>query len=188
MKTVTTKICLWGIALMAVFCAQIALGQTTAQQAQKSVSGTVVDDKGVPIVGATVIVKDSQKGTVTDADGRYVINDVSNDDQLQFSYLGYYAKTEQIGVRTTVDVILSEMSNMLNEVVVVGYGTQKRASITGSIASIGDKDLDRMHSATTSSMLSGKLPGLSFRQADGRPGSGATIQVRNFGADPAFCH
>lgn len=186
MKTVTTKICLWGIALMAVICAQIALGQTTAQQAQRSVSGTVVDDKGVPIVGATVVVKDSQKGTVTDADGHYVIDGVSNDDLLQFSYLGYYAKTEQIGVRTTVDVILSEMSNMLNEVVVVGYGTQKRASITGSIASIGDKDLDRMHSSTTSSMLSGKLPGLSFRQADGRPGSGATIQVRNFGADPLF--
>ena len=70
MKTVTTKICLWGIALMAVICAQIALGQTTAQQAQKSVSGTVVDDKGNPITGATVIGKGTQKGAVTDVDGR----------------------------------------------------------------------------------------------------------------------
>lgn len=186
MKTVTTKICLWGIALMAVICAQIALGQTTAQQAQKSVSGTVVDDKGNPITGATVIVKGTQKGAVTDVDGRYVINDVGNDDLLQFSYLGYYTKTEKIGVRTTVDATLSEMSNMLNEVVVVGYGTQKRASITGSVASVGDTDLNRVHSASTSAMLSGKLPGLSFRQADGRPGSAATIQVRNFGADPLF--
>ena len=81
---------------------------------------------------------------------------------------------------------LSEMSNMLNDVVVVGYGAQKRASITRAVASVGDSDLDRVHSATTSAMLSGKLPGLSFRQADGRPGSGATIQVRNFGADPLF--
>ena len=111
-----------------------------------------------------------------------MINDVGNDDLLQFSYLGYYTKTEKIGVRTTVDATLSEMSNMLNEVVVVGYGTQKRASITGSVASVGDTDLNRVHSASTSAMLSGKLPGLSFRQADGRVGSDATIQLRSLGA------
>lgn len=186
MKTVTTKIGLWGIFLMAVICAHAALGQTAAQPASRSVSGTVVDDKGNPIAGATVIVKGTQKGAVTDVDGRYLINEVGNEDLLQFSYLGYYSKTEKVGVRTTVDAILSEMSNMLNDVVVVGYGTQKRASITGSVASIGDTDLSRVHSASTSAMLSGKLPGLSFRQADGRPGSAATIQVRNFGADPLF--
>ena len=186
MKTCFTKICLWGVFLLAAICVQAAHGQTAAPQNGKSVSGTVVDEKGNPVIGASVIVKGTQKGAVTDADGRYVLLGVGSGDALQFSYLGYYTVTEKVGTRTTVDAVLSEMSNMLNDVVVVGYGAQKRASITGAVASVGDSDLDRVHSATTSAMLSGKLPGLSFRQADGRPGSGATIQVRNFGADPLF--
>lgn len=126
----------------------------------------IVDEKGKPVIGASVIVKGTQKGAVTDADGRYVLLGVGSGDALQFSYLGYYTVTEKVGTRTTVDAVLSEMSNMLNDVVVVGYGAQKRASITGAVASVGDSDLDRVHSATTSAMLSGKLPGLSFRQAD----------------------
>lgn len=186
MKTSFTKICLWGVFLLAAICVQSAQGQTAAPQNGKSVSGTVVDEKGNPVIGASVIVKGTQKGAVTDADGRYMLLGVGGSDALQFSYLGYYTVTEKVGTRTTVDAVLSEMSNMLNDVVVVGYGAQKRASITGAVASVGDSDLDRVHSATTSAMLSGKLPGLSFRQADGRPGSGATIQVRNFGADPLF--
>ena len=186
MKTITTKICLWGMFLLAAVWVQAVQGQTAVPQTGRSVSGTVVDEKGNPVIGASVIVKGTQRGAVTDSDGRYMIGGVGSGDALQFSYLGYYSVTEKVGTRTTVDAVLSEMSNLLNDVVVVGYGAQKRASITGAVASVGDSDLDRVHSATTSAMLSGKLPGLSFRQADGRPGAGATIQVRNFGADPLF--
>ena len=130
MKTCFTKICLWGVFLLAAICVQAAHGQTAAPQNGKSVSGTVVDEKGNPVIGASVIVKGTQKGAVTDADGRYVLLGVGSGDALQFSYLGYYTVTEKVGPRTTVDAVLSEMSNMLNDVVVVGYGAQKRASIT----------------------------------------------------------
>ena len=88
-------------------------------------------------------------------------------DALQFSYLGYYTVTEKVGTRTTVDAVLSEMSNMLNDVVVVGYGAQKRASITGAVASVGDSDLDRVHSATTSAMPTRSSSSTAFRRTRG---------------------
>jgi len=158
----------------------------TNENSLKTVRGIVTDEKGEVLPGVSITVRGMNKGTVTDAEGGFEINGLSANDVLVFSYVSFIDQTIKVGKQTSLNVILVEKINIMDDVIVVGYGVQKRQSITGAISSVNQDDLGRVHAATTSAMLSGKVPGLSFRQSDGRPGSGATIQVRNFGGDPLF--
>nr|WKN36071.1 TonB-dependent receptor [Tunicatimonas sp. TK19036] len=138
-------------------------------------------DEALP--GVNVLVKSTSNGTITDIDGKYTISASTGTDTLIFSYIGYLTEEVPINNRSVIDIELAEDIQSLNEIVVTGYGTQKKESITGSIATINSEDIGRVKGGGTSvsTGLAGKLPGVAFRQRDGRPGAGAAIQIRNMG-------
>lgn len=149
------------------------------------VSGAVFDKEELPLLGVNVVEKGTQNGVVTDFDGNYSI-EVASNAILVFSYLGYKSKELPVNGQSVIDVQLIENISALEKVVVTGYGTQEKQSITGAISTVTSEDLQRVHGgATVSSALAGKIPGVSFRMADGRPGAGASIQIRNMGT-PLF--
>ena len=149
-----------------------------------AVTGRVSDPvNGDPLIGVSVVVKNNTNlGTVTDIDGRYSIG-AAGSDTLVFSYIGYATQEIPVNYREVVNVALGEDSQSLEEIIVTGYGTQKKESVTGSIATIDSDAIGRVKNAGTSAStgLAGKLPGVAFRQFDGRPGAGAAIQIRNMG-------
>lgn len=152
-----------------------------AAPADMVITGKVTDDKGIPLVGVSVNLKGTNKGTATDGAGNYSLSVPENNAVLVFSYVGFLKQEVPVGSKKVVNVQLETDSKGLGEVVVVGYGTQKKESLTGAISGVTSKDLERVHASTVSATLAGKIPGVSFRMPDGRPGAGANIQIRNFG-------
>lgn len=161
-------------------------GKTTLRPVDISVSGTVADEKGSPLPGVNVLVKDTQRGTTTAPNGTYTIAVVDQNSVLVFSSVGYLNQEVTVGDRTTINLTLIEDSKGLAEVIVVGYGTQKKESLTGAISAVTARDIGRVHAATVTGTLAGKIPGVQFRQPDGRPGAAANIQIRNMGGNPLF--
>ncbi|MBN2661001.1 MAG: TonB-dependent receptor [Tannerellaceae bacterium] len=149
-------------------------------QQSRGIKGVVKDSYGETIIGASVIVKGTTTGTVTDMDGNFSL-DVPVGTNLEISYVGYL--TQSVVVNSNLlSIVLKENSTQLSEVVVTGFGlSQKKATLTGAVSSIGANDLSRSVSSTTSGALVGKMPGVNSRQADGRPGSTTNIQIRNMG-------
>jgi len=137
-----------------------------------TLTGYVRDNNGDPLTGATILIKGGS-GTIADINGKYMI-DVSVGDILIFSYIGYETVSFAADKRTKIDVVLRENINSIGEVVVVGYGQQKKESVTGAISSISTKDLKQTPSANISNMLVGRLPGLTAIQGTGKPGSDAS--------------
>lgn len=147
-----------------------------------NVTGKVIDAAtGEPLVGVNVTVQGTTQGTLTDPDGRYSINVSDANATLLFSFIGYISETVKIAGRASIDISLVTDVKALEEIVVVGYGVRKKESVTGAIAGVTSEDLERVHASTVSGALAGKLAGVSFRMADGRPGSGANVQIRNMG-------
>jgi TonB-linked outer membrane protein, SusC/RagA family len=159
---------------------QAAILDTFAQQGA-TVSGKVADPDGNPLIGVTVQVKGSSVGVISDINGKFSVKGVDAKATLVFSYVGYLKEEVSVKGKTYVNVTLAPDQKQLEEVVVVGYGARKKETLTGAIANTTSKDLDRVHAVTVSSALAGKVTGLSFRQAEGRPGSSASIQIRNMG-------
>lgn len=173
-------------AALAILLALASLYPLHAQTALP-VSGKVVDDTGASIPGVNVILKGTNTGTTTDAEGRFKIQTPGGGgDVLVFSFIGFATREEAVNGRSTVDVSMAAELTSLSEIVVVGYGTKSKESITAAVSTVTSKDLERVHGgATVSSGLAGKLPGVSFRMPDGRPGASASIQIRNLG-DPLY--
>ncbi|CCH02196.1 TonB-dependent receptor plug [Fibrella aestuarina BUZ 2] len=150
------------------------------------VRGTVRDStNGQGLPGVSVVLKGTQRGTTTDADGNFQLDVPDASSVLVFSYIGFVNKELTVGGQTNLSINLRASDQALNEVVVVGYGTQKRESVTGAISTIASRDIEKAHVSTVSAALAGKIPGVSFRQNEGRPGSSAMLQVRGMG-DPLF--
>lgn len=145
----------------------------------KAVSGIVKDDTGNPLIGVTVTVTGTTKGTTTDANGTYTIN-ADNSESLNFSYVGYKTQTIHVNNQSTIDVTMSEDNTSLEEVVVVGYGVQKRRDIVGAVETLSTKGLEeRMGSSMSiSRSLQGAIPGLTMTFSDGKPNRGATVRIR----------
>ena len=147
-----------------------------------NVSGSVTDTSGVMIMGVTVTTDHSKKSVVTQEGGTFSIPVTAADKKLTFSSVGMKPATVPINGQTSFDIKLQPDNTGLSEVVVVGYGTQKKESLTAAISTVTSKDIDRVHGGSTvSTALAGKLPGVTFRQAEGRPGASASIQIRNMG-------
>ncbi|MCE4565518.1 TonB-dependent receptor [Maribellus sp. CM-23] len=147
--------------------------------AQVNVQGKVADTNGETLIGVTVLVKDTKQGTVTDANGEFTLSVPSINSTLLFSYVGFIAQEVPLSGRTYLNITLAQDTEELDEVIVVGYGTQKKVSVTGSVAQIESKELLQAPSGNITSLLSGKLPGLSTLQTSGQPGAdGASIRVR----------
>lgn len=161
----------WLAALLAVCFAFPALAQKI------TVTGTVIDPEGEPLIGASVLVQGETMGTATDLDGRYSLS-VPADGTLVFSYVGYETQEIAVNNRTVIDVTMSENSVMLGEVVAIGYGVVKKSDATGSVAVIKPDDIEAGIATTASDMLVGASPGVVVTTNGGNPTGGATIRIR----------
>ena len=144
-----------------------------------SVSGIVKDPNGQPVLGVTVVVPGTTRGTTTDADGRYTI-EAATGETLNFSYIGYKQQTLRVNGQTRIDVTLEEDNTSLEEVVVVGYGLQKRRDIVGAVETLSAETLEERNgsSMSISRSLQGAIPGLTMTFSDGKPNRAATIRIR----------
>ncbi|MGM8362483.1 SusC/RagA family TonB-linked outer membrane protein [Flavobacterium sp. ARAG 55.4] len=145
--------------------------------AQSTVSGVVSDANG-PIPGANVLIKGTSTGVMTNFDGAYSIKDVPSNGILVFSFVGLDTKEVTVKGQTKINVVLEENSNALKEVVVIGYGTQRKEAVTGSVASIGGKELNEVQSANITQALQGRLPGVELTQTSSKPGAAMQIRIR----------
>lgn len=156
---------------------------SSQQNKTNQVVGIVTDGKGEPIIGATVQIKDGSHGVITDIDGRYTIVVPNDNAILLFSYIGYQPQEIKLNGRKTVNVNLLEDVQTLQEVTVVAYGVQKKATLTGAISSVGTGALLKSPSGSVANSLAGQLPGVSSMQASGQPGADdAKIFVRGVGS------
>ncbi|GAB1857573.1 TonB-dependent receptor [Flavobacteriaceae bacterium MHTCC 0001] len=152
------------------------------QQTGIEISGLITDNAGVPLAGTNIIEIGTTNGAQTDFDGKFSLKVSSVNSILQISYLGYVTQEITVGSTTNFNIILVESASSLDEVVIVGYGEQKRASITGSVATVKSEDLVRTPTTNTTQSLAGRLPGLVVRQNDGQPGGDqAEVRIRGFG-------
>lgn len=148
------------------------------QQQNKKITGTVTDEKGEPIIGASVVMKGSSVGTITDSDGSFSLT-VTDEAILQISYIGYISQEVAVGNKSRLTIVIKEDTKKLDEVVVVGYGTQKKANLTGSVASASVEDMGKRQVGQTSLALQGLVPGVAITQRSGQPGAdGGTISIR----------
>jgi len=152
-------------------------------QQQQTITGTVVDMLNVPVIGANVLVKGTTNGAITDMDGRFMLQNVPEAAVLVISYIGYLEQEVSVKGQTTFNITLREDTQNLNEVVVVGYGVQKKANLTGSVSTIKyGQELENRPITDPSQALSGKMTGIWVSQNSGEPGSdGSTIRIRGYG-------
>ena len=146
------------------------------------VSGVVKDANGLPLPGVTIKVKGTNKGVLTGNNGSYRIEAVDEQAVLVFSFIGYVVQEVPVAGQTQVNVVLIEESSKLNEVVVVGYGTQKKVNLTGSVANVGGEELNKRPVVSAAAMLQGTIPGVQVNQGSGEPGNeGVSIRIRGNG-------
>lgn len=149
---------------------------------RKTVEGTVTEITGEPLTGVTVIIDGTTKGTITDVNGKFSIQVESENDVLSFSYIGYASQKIKVGNRTFLAISMKEDSRLMDEVIVVGYGYQKKESVTGSISSISNKEILQAPVANISNALAGRMSGLTAIQSSGEPGRNqSTLKVRGIG-------
>ena len=158
----------------------MVLTLSVSAQNKIMVKGTVFDETGTPMIGAGVVEKGTSNGAVTDADGTYTLN-VKADGVLTFSFISYATQNVEVAGRSIVDVTLEPDKNVLNEVVVVGYGTMKKSDLTGSVASVSSKALEKFRTGSVLEALGGQVAGVSVTAADGTPGAGYDIKIRGVG-------
>lgn len=145
------------------------------------VRGQIIDEAGEPLTGATIKVKGTSSGTVTDLDGEFELN-VNPEAVLIVSYVGYQPREIAVRARAVLGSIQLSLDNeMLEQVVVVGYGTQKKADLTGSVAIVNAEEMKRVSNSNISTMLTGKVPGVQIT-TDGQPGADPTVRVRGIGS------
>lgn len=150
--------------------------------AQTRVTGRVTDQAdGSAIIGASVKEKGTTNGAVTDLDGNFVFNVTDPNATLVFSYTGYKEKEVSLNGQTRVEVTMGEDEGLLSEIVVVGYGTQKKSDLTGSVGTVKAKDIERIPSASVDQALQGKIAGVYVSPVSGEPGAGAVIRIRGTG-------
>lgn len=163
----------------------IALLLSGAGWAQRSINGTVSDESGQALPGVSVVVKGTTIGVATNIDGKYVLEVPGNATTIAFSFIGMKNQEEQISGRTTINVVLAPETIGLEEVVAVGYGVQKKATLTGSVGNIKSEELLRRPAANTTDLLTGTISGLITRQSSGIPGGdGTTLNIRGFSSSP----
>ena len=148
---------------------------------QFSLSGKIIDQEGEPLIGATVFINEMGSGSSSDKDGKYFINNIQKGDySVIFSAVGFKKVTETIVINADVirDLTMEEDVLLLNEAVVIGYGTARTKDITGSAAIINSEDFNKGSVTTPEQLVMGKVPGVKINSNNGAPGSGSTIRIR----------
>jgi len=152
------------------------------------VKGVVIDQSGEPVIGATARVQGTNNGTITDFDGNFVLNDVKQGDMIEFSYVGYIPQT--VAAKASMNVVLEEDNKMLEDVIVVGYGVQKKSVVTAAIAKVSSEDLNGTSPVRMDNALKGLAAGVNVTSSSGQPGAASRIRIRGVGtvnnSDPLY--
>ena len=148
--------------------------------AQSIIKGTVNDENGEPVIGATVKVKETQKGTITDFDGNYSIEAASNA-TLVFSYVGYVTQEVKVGGKSTLNITMKEDNTTLNDVVVIGYGTMKKKLVTGATVQVKGEDIAKLNTTNALTAMQASTPGVNITQSSSQPGKGFKVNIRGVG-------
>ncbi|WP_318345286.1 SusC/RagA family TonB-linked outer membrane protein [Flagellimonas baculiformis] len=159
------------VKLLVLLCTAYGFSQT------KTITGTVSDNTG-PMPGVNVLIKGTTNGVVTDFDGEFTIDGVSNTDILVFSYIGFVTQEVQVGAQDVINIVLQEDTQALDEVIVVGYGTQKKSNVIGSVTSVAVEEATNVPTTNVSEMLRGRAAGVQVNLGDARPGGGSNIVIR----------
>ncbi|MBL4745008.1 MAG: TonB-dependent receptor [Flavobacteriaceae bacterium] len=149
---------------------------------EDEVKGIVTDVDGMPLIGVNILVKGTKIGAMSDFDGNFMLNRVPEDAMLVFTYMGYHTKTISLKGRKMLSVVLEVNVEQLHEVVVVGYGTQKKSDVTGAISSVSIDDFEKSTSPYATQALQGLVSGVSVISNTGAPGEGAQIRIRGIGS------
>ncbi|MBE8725430.1 SusC/RagA family TonB-linked outer membrane protein [Flavobacterium hungaricum] len=160
-----------------VFCISSLLFSVIAVAQDVTVNGVINDESGMPVPGATVLVKGTNKSTASDFDGKFQIAVPSNA-TLTVTFIGYTTVNEAVNGRTKISIQLKPESQALNEVVVVGYGTQKKSVVTGAISSVKAADLEKVPNGRVEQTLQGRVAGVSVAATSGQPGSASKVRIR----------
>ena len=163
-----------GLALLAMAIP----AQVFAQSGKYEVKGVVVDSTGTPVIGASVVEQGTTNGITTDVNGQFVLNVQGEQSIVQISFIGYVTKSLAASSTELQYVVLEDDSAMIDDVVVIGYGTVKKDDLTGSVVAIKAEELNRGAVVSTQDMMQGKVPGLQIIPGDGGPNSGSTIRIR----------
>ncbi|GAB4023889.1 SusC/RagA family TonB-linked outer membrane protein [Spirosoma koreense] len=164
---------------MLVFISLLLLQAGANVMAQtSSVSGRITGSDGAPLPGVSVVLKNTQRGTTTNAEGRYTLPNVAASTVLTISYIGYVTQEVAVGNRTTIDAVLQTDDRSLNEVVVVGYGTQRKIETTGAIASVKSAELVQTPVANVAQGLQARVSGVQVTQNTGAPGGNISVRIR----------
>jgi len=174
MKKLYNKVKRFVLLFLWLACSHAVLAQ------DRTISGTVTDGGGSPMPGVNVLIKGTSNGTTTDGSGNFAIK-ANNESVLVFSFIGYVSHEETIGSRTSINVSMQEDAQQLSEVVVTGYGVDKRRELTGSVATVKSKDMTFAPSGNVEQMLQGRVAGVTVI-SNGQPGTTSQIRVRGFGA------
>ncbi|WP_461147713.1 TonB-dependent receptor plug domain-containing protein, partial [Spirosoma pulveris] len=176
--------------LLAILCVNFTYGKKPLEAkalanqpsitADRTLSGRVTDEKDEALPGVSVILKGTQRGTVTDADGRYKVEIPTGGATLVFSFVGYISQEVRIGNQTSVNISLKADSKVLDEIVVIGYGTAKKSDLTGSVTSVKEAQLQERPTSSLNQALSGRMPGVQVNTNSGRPGGRTTVRIRGF--------
>jgi TonB-linked SusC/RagA family outer membrane protein len=158
--------------LLTVLCS------ATMGYAQAKVEGTVVDESGIPLPGVTVVLKGTTKGAVTNLDGYYTIPEVSENDVLVFSFVGMTTKEVVVGSQSTVNVTLTFDAIGIDEVVAIGYGTQRKGDVTSAVVSVKSEDFSLGKIGDAAELVKGKIAGLSITKSSGDPNASSSIMLR----------
>ena len=156
---------------------------STTQQQVKTITGTVVDKQGETVIGATIVVKgDASKGTVTDFDGNFTLNNIPNDATIEVSYVGMSTILVNTQGKISINIVMEEDNELLEELVVVGYGTMRKRDMTGSVSSIKMSEQPVSTISSISHALAGKAAGLQVNTVSAQPGGGASYRIRGAGS------
>lgn len=159
--------------LLLLLCSVPGFAQT------KSVNGTIIDSTGEPLIGVNVSVKGTTTGTISDLDGKYTLQVPSNNAVLVFSFIGYKAEEVAVGANTMINLTMKDDTQLIDEVVVVGYGVQKKETVTGSVSTVKGDELLKSPVANLSNAIAGRMSGVITFQRSGEPGNdGSTIRIR----------
>ncbi|HEY9123669.1 MAG TPA: carboxypeptidase-like regulatory domain-containing protein, partial [Bacteroidales bacterium] len=167
--------------LLALFATSMLMCVTALSQ-ERTVTGTVKDASGTGLPGVNVIVKGSSNGVITDLDGKFSIKVPGDNAVLQVSFIGYKTEEVSVGQQNSFAVTLNEDVKQMDEVVVVGYGVQKKKLVTGATVQVKSEDLTKNNVTRIESALQGLTPGMSIVKQSGQPGSNYNITIRGLGS------
>lgn len=169
----------WSVGFLSIL--MVFHGGTLAAQTTGQINGLVLDQKGEPLIGVNVVVEGTSRGTITDIDGKFNIEIGSAKSKLTLTYLGYITQQVDAVAGITLKITMIEDSRELDEVVVVGYGTQRKKDLTGAVGVVDTKEMKKMQSPNIGQALQGQVSGVSV-STSGEPGSGADIRIRGIGS------